>query len=58
MSPDVMEAHKAELASYDTGKGTVRVPPGKQLPEALVQKLVTARIAETEAALARRSAKR
>lgn len=58
MSPDVMEAHKAELAAFDTGKGTVRLPPGKRLPEAIVRKLVKARMEETEAALARRAARR
>ena len=48
-SPAVMEAHQDELASYDTSKGTVRFAASKLLPEALVTKLVRARIAETEA---------
>lgn len=49
MSPAVMEAHKNELESYDTSKGTIRFPPDKPLPAALVRKLVKARIAENEA---------
>ena len=48
-SPAVMDAHGDELASYDTSKGTVRFTPDKPLPEALVAKLVRARLAETDA---------
>jgi uncharacterized protein YdhG (YjbR/CyaY superfamily) len=39
-------AHKAELAAYDTGKGTLRFPPERPLSSALVRKLVKTRIAE------------
>jgi uncharacterized protein YdhG (YjbR/CyaY superfamily) len=49
MSPDVMEAHADELKSYDTSKGTIRFKANHPLPEALVKKLVKARIAENEA---------
>ena len=45
----VMEAHRDELASYDTSKGTVRFAPDAPLPDALVAKLVQARMAETDA---------
>jgi len=55
MSKPVMEAHREELKSYATGKGSVRFPPGKPLPDALVTKLVKARIQENEAAAASRS---
>jgi uncharacterized protein YdhG (YjbR/CyaY superfamily) len=48
-SPAVMEAHRDELASYATSKGTVRFAPDAPLPDALVAKLVRARIAETDA---------
>jgi uncharacterized protein YdhG (YjbR/CyaY superfamily) len=48
-SPAVMDGHRDELASYDTSKGTVRFPPDKPLPGALVAKLVRARMAETDA---------
>jgi uncharacterized protein YdhG (YjbR/CyaY superfamily) len=38
-----------ELNAYDTSKGTIRFTPDKPLPDALVKKLVNARIAEIEA---------
>ncbi len=45
-SPAVMEAHKEDLAGYDTAKGTVRFPFGASLPVPLVRKLIKARIEE------------
>jgi uncharacterized protein YdhG (YjbR/CyaY superfamily) len=48
-SPAVMEAHRDELAPYDTSKGTVHFAPDAPLPDALVAKLVRARMAETDA---------
>jgi uncharacterized protein YdhG (YjbR/CyaY superfamily) len=51
-SPAVMDAHQADLASYDTAKGTVRFTPDDPIPDALVRKLVAARMAETDAASA------
>lgn len=48
-SPAVMEAHRDELASYDTSKGTLRFAPDAPPPVALVTKLVKARMAETDA---------
>jgi uncharacterized protein YdhG (YjbR/CyaY superfamily) len=50
MSPEVMRTYAAELAKYDTSKGTIRFPASKPLPAALVRKLVEARIAEIETA--------
>jgi uncharacterized protein YdhG (YjbR/CyaY superfamily) len=46
MSGSTVEDHKDELAEYDTSKGTIRFPPGRPPPAALVRKLVKARIAE------------
>ena len=47
-SPAVMDAHRAELESYDTSKGTVRFAASEPLPDALVTMLVRARMAETD----------
>jgi len=46
MSPAVIERFAADLASYDTSKGTIRFSAEKPLPGALVRKLVKARMAE------------
>jgi uncharacterized protein YdhG (YjbR/CyaY superfamily) len=45
----VMEAHRDELAAYDTSKGTVHFAPDAPLPDTLVATLVRARMAETDA---------
>jgi uncharacterized protein YdhG (YjbR/CyaY superfamily) len=49
-SPAVMDAHRDELAGFDTSKGTIRFSPGEPLPDELIAKLVRARMAETDAA--------
>jgi uncharacterized protein YdhG (YjbR/CyaY superfamily) len=49
-SPAVLDAHRDELAGYDTAKGTIRFTPDKPLPASLVTTLVKARMAETDAA--------
>jgi biotin carboxylase len=49
-----IEAHRKELAAYDTSKGTIRFPPNRPLPATLVRKLAKTRIAEH----ARKSARR
>jgi uncharacterized protein YdhG (YjbR/CyaY superfamily) len=41
-----IKAHKDELKSYDTSKGTIRFPTESTLPSALVRKLVKSRISE------------
>ena len=51
-------AQQEELAGYETSKGTVRFPPGKPLPEALVRKLIRGRIAAIDAADAGRKRKK
>jgi len=48
-SPAVMEAHREDLAGLDTAKGTIHFQPTEPLPDALVTKLVRARLAETDA---------
>jgi uncharacterized protein YdhG (YjbR/CyaY superfamily) len=49
-SPTVMDAHRDELASYETSKGTVHFAPDAPPPDALVTRLVRARMAEIDAA--------
>src|SRR6266699_7182298 len=41
-----IEAHRNELTSYQTSKGTIRFPASKPLPAALVKKLVNTRLEE------------
>ena len=53
-SPAVMEVHAAELIGLDTSKGTVRFTPDKPLPDALVTRLVRARLAENAARKAKK----
>jgi len=43
-----IEAHRNELRSYQTSKGTIRFPASKPLPAAQVKKLVKTGIEETE----------
>ena len=49
MSGQTVAAHEADLAGYDTSKGTIRFTPDQPLPAALVRKLVKARVAENQA---------
>lgn len=43
-----MDARRDELAPYDTSKGTIRFKPGEPLPDALVHKLVRARLGQID----------
>ena len=51
-------AHAAELSAYRTSKGTIQVPIGEPLPEALLRMLLREQVAEIEAAEMARKAKR
>jgi uncharacterized protein YdhG (YjbR/CyaY superfamily) len=48
MSATLIEQFKDDLKNYETAKGTIRFPPDKPLPTALLKKLVKARIAQNE----------
>lgn len=52
-SPAVMDAFADDLESYDTAKGTIRFAANEPLPSELVEKLVRARMGETDAAKAK-----
>jgi len=42
----VIEKFSKELKNYSTKKGTIRFPADKPLPDALIKKIVKARVAE------------
>ena len=44
----VMQAHRDELKPFDTSGATIHFPPDRPLPDALVAKLVKARMAQTD----------
>lgn len=48
MSTAVMEAHASELSAFKLGKGSVQFTPDRPIPDALVTKLVKARVAENQ----------
>lgn len=47
---DVMNANRAELAPFATSGATIHYAPDRPLPDALVTKLVKARMAQTDTA--------
>jgi uncharacterized protein YdhG (YjbR/CyaY superfamily) len=55
MSARAIDAHRDELGSRVTGKGTIAFEYGRPLPTALVRKVVRTRLAEAET---RRSSRR
>jgi uncharacterized protein YdhG (YjbR/CyaY superfamily) len=49
MSTAAIDAHREELGSRVTGKGTIAFEYGRPLPTALVKKIVKTRLAEAQA---------
>jgi len=54
MSSEAIHAHRDELGSRVTGKGTISFEYGRPLPTALVKKVVRTRLAEATAMRAKR----
>lgn len=48
MSPKVLDNFAAELADFETAKGTIRFKIDNPLPENLVKRILKARLAELE----------
>ncbi len=48
MGPSMIEAHRDELAAFDTAKGTIRFTPATPIPPELVTRIVRGRIAEID----------
>ena len=46
--PPVIEEHKNELKTYETAKATVQFPLNKELPVALIKKLIKARVKKND----------
>ncbi len=54
MSSEAIDAHRDELGSRVTGKGTIRFEYGERLPTALVKKVVRTRLAQAAVKRAKR----
>jgi uncharacterized protein YdhG (YjbR/CyaY superfamily) len=49
MGPEVLEANLADLAGYETAKGTIRFSPERPIPPAVVARIVHGRMAQIDA---------
>jgi uncharacterized protein YdhG (YjbR/CyaY superfamily) len=50
MGPSQIDAHREELAGFDTAKGTIRFTPSAPIPPDLVARIVRGRMAELDGA--------
>lgn len=58
LHPALIEAHAEALKDFSTSTGTIRFTPERPIPDDLVRRLVTERLAENAAAAAARKARK
>lgn len=58
LHPTLIEAHAEALKDFSTSTGTIRFTPAKPIPDELVRKLVSERLAENASAAAARKARK
>jgi len=58
LHPALLEAHAEALKNFSTSTGTIRFTPDKPIPDELVRRLVTERLAENAATVAARKARK
>jgi len=49
MSPEVLDAHRADLVGFSLSKGTIRFTPDRPIPSDVVASIVRARLAQIDA---------
>ena len=49
MSPEVLDAHRADLVGFSLSKGTIRFAPDRPIPSKVVASIVRARLAQIDA---------
>ena len=49
MSPEVLDAHRADLVGFSLSRGTIRFAPDRPIPSEVVTSIVRARLAQIDA---------